>query len=127
MMNDSLGKNKKRTHLYHCSIVGGHGTLGCIVCFCIIDYVVVFSCSMCPDPDDTYMGHHDGNGDDVQTLHKDNRNESIESTLPDGNIAHRTKNINFNAGEKMKIFVSFENSVVQVDAMRCFISVGDIF
>jgi hypothetical protein len=58
------------------------------------------------------MGHRDvGNGaNNAQANHHDDRNQSFESILPDGNVTNGTKNINFNADEKEKICASFENT-----------------
>ena len=56
-------------------------------------------------------------GDDAKGNHKDNRNESFESIFPDGNTVHGNKNTDVDTDEKVKICVSFENSIFEIDAV----------
>ena len=60
------------------------------------------------------MGHRDvGDGvgaNNVEAAHNNIRNKSFESILPNGNLANGDTNINFDAGEKVKVCVSFKNS-----------------
>jgi hypothetical protein len=72
------------------------------------------------------MGHHDV-GDDVgannfEAAYNDIRNESYESILPNDTFANEDTNINFDAGEKVKVCVSFENSVFGIDVVRTFVT-----
>ena len=111
-MSGSLPNNTKRKQLYRCFVVGEYGTLGRHNRVRIPECVVTFIRSLCPDSEGVYMGHRDvGDGTGANTVEdvcQDIGNESFESILPDGSSINGVTNINFDAGEKVKVCVTFE-------------------
>ena len=124
-MSGSLPNNTKRKQLYRCFVVGEYGTLGRHNRVRIPECVVTFIRSLCPDSEGVYMGHRDvGDGTGANTVEdvcQDIGNESFESILPDGSSINGVTNINFNAGEKVKVCVTFENAIFGIDAVRAFV------
>ena len=112
VINDSLSNSKKRNHLYRCFVFGEHGTLGRCNRVRIPECVVAFIRSICPDPENSYTGHRDIDEDGNECY-----NESFESVLPDSH-----EDINFDAGEKAKVCVSFENNQFDITKVREFIT-----
>ena len=88
-----MDNGKKRNCLYPCFVFGEHGTLGRRNRIRIPECVVTFIRSLCPDENNNYTGFRDvdedGNGAP---------NESVQGG-----------NINFEAGERVKICISFDN------------------
>jgi hypothetical protein len=125
VMSDSLPNNTKRKQLYRCYVVGEYGTLGRNNRVRIPECVVTFIRSLCPDPEGVYMGHRDvGDGtgaNRVQDVCENITNESFESILPDGSSINGVTNTNFDAGEKVKVCVTFENAIFGIDAVRAFV------
>jgi len=98
---------------YNCFVFGEYGSLGLCNRIRILECVVAFICAICPDPNNQYTGHRDGDGDGF-----DAHNESFESVNPDTSGA----NINFVGREGVKVCVTFKNTQFFIDKVRSFIA-----
>ena len=108
-----------RNHLYRCFVFGEHGTLGRRVRIRILECIVDFICSICPNSNNLYTGHRDidEDGTELQDAFRRN-NESFEAVLPNSVLGY----IDFAGGEKVKICVSFENNTYPIQKVREFVN-----
>ena len=113
-LNDSLEPSKQRNHLYRTYVAAEHGTLGHRVRIRIPDCVVAFIRAIVPSPNNVYTGHRDVDDEGNET----DPNESYHFATPDSNLHGY---IDYAAGEKVKITVSFDNSDFDINHVRQFI------
>ena len=89
-----------------------------VMCASTSLYVVAFIHSICPNPNNVYLGHCEIDQDGNEDHGNENNNESFESVL--SHSVHG--DINFAGGEKVKIWISFENNKFPIANVREFVS-----
>ena len=119
-LSSLLAPSHKRNHLYRKFVVGEHGTLGRHVRVRVPECVIKFIRELCPEPSGTYTGHRDVDSEGEEEVGND---ESFEGVLPQGNLG----TINFDGGMKIKVCVSFENTVYPISHIRKFINESNVF
>ena len=110
-----MALSHRRNHLYLKYIVGEHGTLRCCVRVRAPECVVNFIRNLCPRPSGVYAVHRDIGKDGEEKLEN---NESFEGVLPQGQMG----GLNFDDGTKVKVCVSFENSIHPISHIQKFVS-----
>ncbi len=113
LLSSSMSPSHKRNHLYRKYVVGEHGSLGRHVRVRIPECIVNFIRTLCPEPSGVYTGNRDISEDGKEW----GNDESFEAVLPE----HQLGVINFAEGTKVKVCVSFKNSVYPISHVRMFI------
>ena len=108
----------KCNHLYRKFVFGEHGTLGRRVRVRIPECVVAFIRQLCPEPSGSYTGHRDIDDEGEEAPNDD----SFEGVLPEGHVGA----LDFENGMKVKVCVSFENSVYPISHVRKFINESNV-
>ena len=73
---------------------------------------------MCPEPSGQYTGHRDIDDEGEEAPN----NESFEGVLPKGHVGA----LDFDSGMKVKVIVSFENSVFPISHVCNFIKESNV-